>query len=93
MYYRKYFLSSNTGTNNVDWKPLVNAISNIKMLFIKSEVSYVISLFPKKFLSNDVDFTHFNDRLTVAFLVSLRCVMQTPFPVSNVGLFFILCLR
>ena len=65
-----YFLSSNTGTNyNVNWKPLVNGKSIIKIVFSKSNVSDVISLFPKNYFCNDVDFVNFNDRLTLALLV------------------------
>ena len=86
MYCQHLFISSNTGTNNVDRKPLVYGKSIIKILFIKSNVSDVISLFPKISSSNDVDFVNSNDRLALVLLVFLSCVIET-FPVSNVTLF------
>ena len=89
LYCQHLFISSNTGTNNVVWKPLINGKSIIKTLFIKSNVSDVISLFPK--ISNDVDFVDFNDRLTLVLLVFPSCVIEKTFPVSNVTLFLILC--
>ena len=91
VYCQHLFISSTTGTNNVDWKPLVNGKSIIKILFIKSNVSDVISLFPKISISNDVDFVNFNDRLTLVLLVFPSCVIEKAFPVLNVTLFLILC--
>ena len=56
-------------------------MENVLLSFIKSNVSDVLSLFPKIPFPNDVDFVNFNDRLTVALLVVLsictwKCLCQ-----------------